>query len=166
MADEKKTFSELLSEAPLATAENAISLAGALARSHHPGKFVLLLAGGATVTLDIDAVKDYRVIGGAVGQLLVEVVLDSNKVPRELKELQAGQGLEGGYYAGQPVAPFALATPHQVSASVLAAAEAFRFNPFGGFTIYWLDHTVQGSDVPHTFPRFDSGATGVPPYFD
>ncbi len=119
------------------------------------------------MTLDIDAVKDYRVIGGAVGQLLVEVVLDSNKVPRELKELQAGQGLEGGYYAGQPVAPFALATPHQVPASVLAAAEAFRFNPFGGFTIYWLDHTNPPPvDVPYTIPRFDSGATGVPPYFD
>jgi hypothetical protein len=170
MADEKKAFSELLSDAPLATTENAISVVGALARSHHPGKFVLLLAGGMSVTLDIDAVKDYRVIAGAVAQLLVEVVLDSNKVPRELKESQAGQGGEWGYgpgyYGGQPVAPFALATPHQVPANVLAAADAFRFTPFGWPTIYWYDNTAAGSDVHHTIPRIDSGATGVAPYWD
>jgi hypothetical protein len=57
MADEKKSFNELLSEAPLAAKEDTISLVGALERSHQPGKFVLVLGGGRTLTLEVEAVK-------------------------------------------------------------------------------------------------------------
>lgn len=84
MSDEEKSFGELLSEAPLATGENTISLVGALARSHHSGKFVLTLAGNQSVTLDIDAVKKYRVLGGGVGQALVEVEIDRERVPHDI----------------------------------------------------------------------------------
>src|SRR6516164_9426664 len=99
MADEKKSFSELLSAAPLAAGEDTITLAGALERSHEPDKFVLVLGGGRSVTLEIDAVKDYRVLGGVVGQSpLVQVDLDRERVPRELTI--------------EAAAPFALATPH------------------------------------------------------
>ena len=67
MADEKKSFSELVNEAPLAVTEGSITVVGALARSHEPGKFVLIFCPECNVTLDIDAVKGYRVLGGAIG---------------------------------------------------------------------------------------------------
>jgi len=81
MADEKKPFSELLNEAPLAPDENTVTLTGALARSSQPGKFVLATGTGNSVTLDVDAVKDYQVLGGGVGQVLVQLTVDRAKVP-------------------------------------------------------------------------------------
>lgn len=84
MADEKKSFSELLKDAPLAAQEDTVSLVGALERSNQPGKFVLAVAPGSSVTLDVDAVKGYQVLGGAVGQLLVQVDIDRARVPDSL----------------------------------------------------------------------------------
>jgi hypothetical protein len=81
MAEEKKSFSDLLSEAPLAPAEDTVTLVGALARSSQSGKFVLALSQGGSITLDVDAVKSYQVMGGAVGQQLVQVDVDKTKVP-------------------------------------------------------------------------------------
>jgi hypothetical protein len=82
MAEKKKSFSDLLSEAPLAPAEDTVSLVGALARSSQAGKFILALSQGNSITLDVDAVKGYQVIGGGVGQLLVQVDVDKAKVPQ------------------------------------------------------------------------------------
>jgi hypothetical protein len=82
MAEKKKSFSDLLSEAPLAPAEDTVSLVGALARSSQAGKFILALSQGNSITLDVDAVKGYQVIGGGVGQLLVQVDVDKTKVPQ------------------------------------------------------------------------------------
>lgn len=79
---EKKSFSELLGEAPLATAEKTVSLTGVLARSHEPGKFVLTMADNQSVTLDVDAVKEHKVVSGMVGQLIVQVEVDRDRVPR------------------------------------------------------------------------------------
>jgi hypothetical protein len=87
MSDEKKSFGELLNESPLAAGENTVSLVGALARSHQPGKFVLALAGNQSVTLDVDAVKEYKVLSGTIGQLIVQVDVDRDRVPVSL-----GQG--------------------------------------------------------------------------
>jgi hypothetical protein len=81
MASEKKSFSELLSEAPAATSEKTVSLTGALARSNEPGKFVLSMGDNQTVTLDVDAVKDHKVLSGMVGQVIVQVEVDRDKVP-------------------------------------------------------------------------------------
>jgi hypothetical protein len=135
MTDEKKSFSALLSDAPVAPADNTITLVGALARSQDPAKFVMLFAGGARATLDIDAVKEHRVIDGAGGQLLVEVTVDRGQLPPDL-----GAG-----------APFALATPHQVPDSTLAA-----LNASPSYRTFWLLDKR---------PR-DDGATGFPPYLD
>lgn len=84
MADETKSFSDLLSEAPLASAENTVSLVGALARSSEAGKFVLAISPGNSVTLDVAAVKSYQVISGGVGQLLVQVDIDRASVPESV----------------------------------------------------------------------------------
>jgi hypothetical protein len=81
MADEKKSFAELLNDAPLAAGENTVRLVGLLARSSDHKKFVLGLGENQSVTLDIDAVKDYRVLSGMVGQLIIEVEVDRHRLP-------------------------------------------------------------------------------------
>lgn len=78
---EKKSFSELLGEAPMATGEKTITLTGALSRSADPGKFVLTMGDNQTATLNVDAVKQYKVLSGMVGQMIVEVEVDRDKVP-------------------------------------------------------------------------------------
>jgi len=95
MADKKKTFNDLLSEAPLAANEDTVTLVGALSRSSQPGKFVLTTSPGNSVTLDVDAVKSHQVIGGGVGQLLVQVDVDRAKVPESATEavLKSGGGI-------------------------------------------------------------------------
>ena len=80
MPDEKK-FDELLSEAPLAINEGTTSLVGALQRSREPGKFVLVLSSGRNVTLNASDVKEHEVLGSMIGQPLVRVMVDSDKVP-------------------------------------------------------------------------------------
>lgn len=85
MAEKKKSFSDLLNDAPLAAQEDTITLVGALARSNQSGKFVLTLGSGNTVTLDVAAVKGYQVMGGAVGQPLVQVEVDREKVPETVQ---------------------------------------------------------------------------------
>jgi hypothetical protein len=185
MADEKKSFSELVSAAPLAAAEDTINLVGALQRSHQKNKFVLVLGSGRSVTLEIDAVKDYRVLGGLVGQSLVQVDLDRKRVPRELTEAQPVAG--GASPAIGAVAPFAIATPHHAPLGLEAGTQAWLGgvnvfgpppkSPWGDGTVYywdqpspkppWGDGTAYYWDQPvHTRPIVDAGATGVPPNLD
>ena len=86
MADQTKSFDDLLSEAPLAANEDTVSLVGALARSNQPGKFVLMMSQGGSVTLETSAVKSHQVLGNAVGQTLVQVEVDKSKVPQSAVE--------------------------------------------------------------------------------
>jgi hypothetical protein len=97
MGDEKRSFSELVAEAPLAVTEGAVTVVGALARSHEAGKFVLIFCPENNVTLDIDAVKGYRVLGGAVGQLFVQVEIARDKLSQEALAAitKAGFGVGG-----------------------------------------------------------------------
>jgi hypothetical protein len=108
MADGTKSFSDLLSEAPLAATEDTVTLVGALARSNQPGKFVLALSQGNSVTLDIDAVKGYQVVGGGVGQLLVQVDVDRAQVPDSVQEAAQPNReiLSGIYDYKQPAADY------------------------------------------------------------
>jgi hypothetical protein len=151
MAGETKSFSELLKEAPLAVDEKIITITGVLSRSNEPGKFVLRTGDNRILTLDVDAVKGHQVLSGMVGQTIVQVELDRNRVPDGIVEgpiaVTPGPGrittnmfentdpyeinprntsIEYPYaYIGYQnygvvpgpvavVAPFALATPHQV----------------------------------------------------
>lgn len=86
MPDEKPSFKELLDAAPLATKEDSVTLTGALERSRHPEKFVLVLENGRSVVLDVSAVKDCRVIAGMIGQKLVQIDVARDQVPREIGE--------------------------------------------------------------------------------
>lgn len=84
MATEKRSFEELLREAPEAPGDDTVSLVGTLARSRDEGKFVLTVAGGQAVTLDVSAVKDHEVIGSSVGQMIVRVDVDRSCLPSEV----------------------------------------------------------------------------------
>lgn len=79
-----KSFGELVREAPEASGTGTVSLVGVLGRSHDPRKFVLTLADGRVVTLDVDAVRDHQVLSGATGQIVVRVGLDASHLPQEL----------------------------------------------------------------------------------
>ncbi|HTZ89540.1 MAG TPA: hypothetical protein VMA71_04325 [Alloacidobacterium sp.] len=84
MVEKKKSFSELLSEAPLAPKEDTVTLVGAISRSSQAGKFVLSTSQGNNISLPVDAVKNYEVLGGGVGQLLVQVDVDRKHVPESI----------------------------------------------------------------------------------
>jgi hypothetical protein len=82
MASVEKSFKELLEAAPPAK-EDLYSLTGTLARAADPEKFVLTLADGRAVTLDIDAVKSHKVIAAAAGHTIVSIEVDPKQLPAE-----------------------------------------------------------------------------------
>lgn len=158
MAEKKKSFTELLSEAPLAAPEETVTLVGALGRSSHAGKFVLATGPGASITLDVSAVKNYQVLGGGVGQVLVQVDVDRDKVPAEATQQAA-------------VTPFALATPHHAAATnvgltpvVSDTLHTVAALDYG--TIFVLDHGTTVLADHHTTPIVDIYHTGSFPYPD
>ncbi len=109
---------------------------------------------------------------------------EAKHIRKQNKDLFNGEGIPdpyGGYGQGQfgAYSPFALATPHQAPQAIVTAMQGL--GNFGPQTVFWADHlntgiadtftlypdrTVASSDVIHTDPRFDSGATnpGGPPH--
>ena len=81
MAEEDRSFAELVAEAPPAPAEGAVSLVGTLAKSSEHGKFVLILQDGQTITLEVSAVKGHAVLGASLGRTIVRVDVEAGKVP-------------------------------------------------------------------------------------
>lgn len=197
MTGKDKSFEELVNEAPAAPAAGTVSLVGALAQSSEPGKFVLALQDGSTVTLETAAVKGHEVLGTSVGQTIVRVDVEAEKIPptspTPVSEIFRKPFKDPGSDTFPPrdppkdpwvdhklpwqdppkqpwvehkepvfdqFAPFAIATPHQVPASTLAAVQGGGIQhpqTFWYFDLGWPHHTI---------PRFDAGATGVPPYLD
>lgn len=84
MADDSNSFKELLTEAPLATGSDTVTMIGALARATEPDKFVLALANGGVVTLETRAVKSFTRLGSAIGVVLVQLELDTKLVPKDM----------------------------------------------------------------------------------
>lgn len=158
MAAKTKSFSELLSEAPLAAAEETVTLAGALGRSSQAGKFVLTMGPGQSLTLDQSAVKSYEVLGGGVGQLLVQVEVSKDKLPAEAMQ--------------QSAAPFALATPHHAAATNvgLTPIVADNYHTVLYFdtptTTFVTDHLTTVLSDHHTNVIADIYHTGSFPYPD
>lgn len=95
-ADGQRSFRELVSQAPAAPSAQAPRLVGTLSRAQEEGKFVFTLADGRSVTLDIDAVREHRALGGAAGQELVEITVDPERLPREAMA-PTSAGLLGGF---------------------------------------------------------------------
>jgi len=83
MASEEKSFENLLKEAPVAPAAGIVSLVGTLAQSCEAGKFVLTLEDGSALTLETASVKGHTVLGTAVGQTIVRIDVESDKIKRD-----------------------------------------------------------------------------------
>jgi hypothetical protein len=146
MANDKQSFEELLNEAPLASKSDTVTLVGALSRTPEPHNFVLTLANGRSITLDTKAVKSHTRLGDAIGQVLVQLVLDAKLVPDDLRWPEAFANtplaldkpildkppfLDHSLAWGSPsapnpfgAAPFTMAAPHQAPARALAALQA------------------------------------------
>lgn len=160
MAGKEKSFEELVKEAPAAPAAGTVSLIGTLARSGEAGKFVLTLQDGSTVTLETAAVEGHEVLGTSVGQTIVRVDVEAEKIPptspTRVPDIIKAHNDPGQTHQGEDRAlPFALATPHQVSPSTLEAMRVgggggFVFNPF---SVFWAD--VKHPIVDQKQPPFD-----------
>jgi hypothetical protein len=135
MANEQTSFDDLVSQAPAAT----VSVVGTLAKSSEEGKFVLVLQNGGTVTLETAAVRGHTVLGTSLGQTIVRVDVDAEKLP--------------GPAPLPSVTPFTLAAPQQVSPAIFTALQSLRAPLF------------KAPDVPHVIGTgsWDPviGATGL-----
>lgn len=149
MTTERK-FDELLSEAPLAAKEDTITLVGALQRSHEPGKFVLAMGGGRNVTLDVAAVKEHQVLGGAVGQRLVRLEVDRKKVPNDVQGMPLGP---------QPL----LASPPAIDYGAVAKSPLGEFSHMGTY----VEHIGNWGDpygVGISYGGINPGAVAATPF--
>ena len=160
MTSERK-FSELLSEAPLATNEGTVSLVGALQRSQEQGKFVLVLDGGQNIALDVQDVKEYQVLGEMIGQKIVRIEIDRHKVP-------GGLGITGSPHQGavgnpaSSAVPFVLLTSHHAPPGAVAAIYKTWDT---STTQLYLDvvtgpsETLGPEGIPFTVPILDYGSS-------
>jgi hypothetical protein len=141
MVADKKSFKALLEEAPIAT--DTVSLVGTVSRSHEPDKFVIILGDGRSVTLETDAVKDYTVMGGAIGQLVVKIEIDSTRVPRDAQSISTEfkrPTLETIYWYDHPKNPISDTHPGQFPDVTIPQADVAGpvpvgpgGDPWGGF---------------------------------
>jgi hypothetical protein len=80
---------------------------------------VLVLDGGQNITLDVQDVREYQVLGEMIGQKIVRIEIDRHKVP-------SGLGTPGTAYPGVagntalPAVPFALFTSHHAPPGAVA----------------------------------------------
>jgi hypothetical protein len=156
---EQKPFETLLNEAPPAPAAKTVSLVGTLAQSSEEGKFVLIMQDGSAVTLETAAVKGHTVLGSSLGQTIVRVDVDTDKVgsslvlgthpgadaypqgtgfadplgPNTLAEGIPDPSQLGGQVQAAGLAPFALATMPQAPAAVRAAFYRYTGVETGGY---------------------------------
>lgn len=98
MSAEDRSFDELLKDAPKAHVSDTVSIAGTLAKSDDPGKFVLTMADGKSVTLDTSAVKKHMVLGHSVGHTVVLVEVDGASA--EEAGLHPGPGSQSSTIGG------------------------------------------------------------------
>jgi hypothetical protein len=112
MAQDDRSFNDLLRDAPLAEA-GGTTVVGALSRLPQPDKFMLTLMDGRSITLDTKSVKAHMRLPSVAGCVMVQLTLDPGADPK-----------------GE-LAPFALATPHHVAAETVAALMRTGSGTFG-----------------------------------
>jgi hypothetical protein len=149
MADEGKSFEELVREVPPAPAAGTVSLVGTLAQSSEAGKFVLALQDGNVLTLEIADVKGHEVLGTSVGHTIVRVDVEAEKIP-------ASPPAPGTAQQSSPqVAPFALATPYQAPPTPGAPQAAGWYGYRTGQWAADVRTYYPTADLLHTFPAAD-----------
>jgi len=99
MAKDESEFQKLLSEAPMAPNADTVTVVGMLSRTADPSRFVLTLPEGRTVTLEVDMVKSAKTVAGVVGQSLVQIELDSKRLPESVAQslFKSGPDYTGVY---------------------------------------------------------------------
>jgi hypothetical protein len=194
MPKDHNSFQDLVAKAPPAPSDAPVSLVGTLAKSKDDGKFVLILADGGSVTMNISDVKSHTVLGNSLGLNLVQVEVEADvarnlnfggvqlgpqKIPAgdihkspiidslstlwtDLKlqhtdpiyDYRFGPGAtEPEQVQGGSVSPFALATPQQAPAHVLAA--------FHQAALPKVTADRTGSIQDYTGVTFDAHITGI-----
>ena len=163
MPKDENEFQKLLSEAPAAPDADTITVVGILARTADAGRFVLRLPNGRAETLEVSAVKSSRKVAGAIGQPLVELVLDAKQVPESLRGVLSAWGSDPavsgvGTHAHKDIfegaaAPFVAATARQVEPSSIAGL-GFSAGTRTYLTAYeWTSdhhilHSFQAAETP------------------
>ena len=138
MASDKRSFDDLLKEAPKAPSADTVSLVGTLAQSHEKGKFVLTMSGGEAVTLDVSAVKGHEVLGSSVGQTVVRVDIERANLPAGITK--------------QPVADNIQTVPTIDAIHTLPVLDQYPTVSWHDYlpTVAWLDNgTPAYADIPH-----------------
>jgi len=137
MASDKRSFDDLLKEAPKAPSADTVSLVGTLAQSHEKGKFVLTMGDGQAATLDVSAVKGHEVLGSSVGQTVVRVDIERANLPSGLTK--------------QPAADTLQTVPTIDAIHTLPAFDQYPTTAWHDYlpTVAWLDQTVAYADIPH-----------------
>ena len=138
MANDNNSFRELLGDAPLLS--KVTTVVGSLVRSSDPEKYVLMLADGRSLTLDIGSVQNYSVLARSAGQIVVSVDVETASVPAEMNNAAS--------------VPFSLLAPFQSP-----MAEALARNPTPSFaqiaTRPLLDRVKQPEADLSTPPHHD-----------
>ncbi|MGD0304448.1 MAG: hypothetical protein ABSC71_06420 [Candidatus Acidiferrales bacterium] len=134
MATNETSFEQLLSRTALAPSSDTITVVGALARSPDPQKFVLGVQDGQTFTIDVAAVRKFKVVAESVGQILVELELDKAKLPAELRKTVATASIEY-----KPPVRDAIPTAAENITAVETASETIlqHDHPLGSFAAWW-----------------------------
>ena len=170
MHKDEISFEKLLSDAPAATDADSLTVVGVLARTADPARFSLTLPNGQAQILNVNAVKSSRKLAGAVGQFIVELVLDAEQVPENLR---ASLNSWGSYPAESPengtgththkdtigggIAPFVAAAPHHVQHELFLGPNTFNIANRTYFT-----PNSWGTDVTHITKAYADPGTQVP----
>ena len=87
MANSQGTFDALLSEAPEVKNAHALTIIGVLARTGEKDEFAIVTPEGRSWAFKRAAYKSHRVLSqGAVGLTVVEVELEPNGVPEDVRK--------------------------------------------------------------------------------
>ena len=171
MSQDKKPFRELVTEAPVASKPQPISLVGALSRSSSEDQFALSFGDRRTVTLPVEAVEDYAILGSSMGQMIVRIDIDVDQVPETLRAIFSPPPVPWHQVYTPPPDPWRYTAyavyppgglpvhtgsldPHPYPPKVqfdpqhpLSATPAYR--PEWGFKTPYQDHTGVILDPPH-----------------
>lgn len=140
MANNEKSFDELVKEAPLAPTAGCTSLVGTLSRSSEAGKFVLTLQDGNAVTLNTADVKAHMVLGATVGQTIVRIEIDSEKIPAINPQPLPPRANIAGTQFTLPSIDFATIAAADRIFTIPDIDHPFTTPAWRDFTYAWWDH--------------------------
>jgi hypothetical protein len=137
-------FAKLLRDAPMVS--DTVTVAGMIARTPDPTRFMLTLPDGRSETLQVEAVKSAKIVASTIGQSVVQLELDAKRIPESLRRAERNPLVAGGVGVGGDPGPmpFVVAMPHQAPQAMIEAQTnylgAYWTLIGGGF--YTSDHRI------------------------